>query len=170
MSPDLKRIKDRCVEVGKCWIWQQGVNSNGQPNARFGKFSEPVRRKVVEFRQGKRPRAGWFCVALCGQKLCVSPDCAQEMKGPEYVRYLNRIGAINTPAHTAAKTAANRRRSLTKMTMERALELRARINAGEDRGHVAAEFGVSRGHANHIAAGKCWRPGIANASVFDLRP
>lgn len=155
--------------MGECWIWNQGCTAGGQPQARFGNTSALVRRKVFEFSRGVPPRKKWFVVAKCQDKLCVSPKCATELSGAQYQRHLNLIGAVNTPSQNAARVAATRRRASTRLTIEIAAEIKRRVRAGEDRAAVAADFNITSSWASRIAAGRGWRPTVANSSVFHQR-
>lgn len=170
MRLTLESIKARCEEEGDCWIWQQGTNSMGQPNARDGDKSVQVRRRVWELSHVDRDIGkGMFVIAGCTHKLCVSPTCALRLNGRQYMAWLNKHGKVNTVATQAARTAAVRARPATKLTLEKAAELAKRINAGEDRGTVAADYGISRCHANRVARGDQWaKPPIPNSSIFNL--
>ena len=164
MNLTLEIIRGRSDEVGACWFWKQGTTNAQCPCARDGKKSVIVRRRVVELQTGRPIRKGVFVVSKCEQSLCVSPECAVEMTGRQYIAWRNRNGTLNGPAHTAGKTAAQRLRST--LTMEKAQDIRARIQAGEDRGAVAALHGVTRAHANRVARGVNWAP-PRGTSVFN---
>lgn len=151
----LKTIKDRCVEVGACWIWQQGLNSGGAPQARNGKDSVIVRRHAWALKNGRAARSRYFVVSTCLHTLCVAPDCALELSGRQYIGFRNANGTLNNAAHQAARTRSVRARS--KLTLERAADVRCRIHAGEDRGAVAALHGITRHHANRVARGGNWK-------------
>lgn len=163
----LKLIHDRCADEGACWIWQQGVNSAGCPIARDAGSSSAVsvRRRVWELKHGERARRGFFIVAKCRRRLCVSPECVLQLSGKAYMLWLNRHGCINSLTHRASATIAARARSTT-MDERKAAQIRERIKAGEDRGRVAADFGIRRDRANAIARGDQWAPAVRGASVF----
>ena len=161
----LPLIFGRCDEVGPCWLWRHGSDSNGVPNARDGAKTVTVRRRVWELHHGMPVGRGWFVISTCTNKRCVGPECAKRLTGPQYQAWLNSIGRLNGVAHRAAKIAAVRARADTKLTMEKAQTIRARIDAGDDRGEVAAEFGISRCHANRVARGVGWRD--ESFSVFN---
>lgn len=169
MVLDLEGIRALCVEVGNCWIWQQGTTSSGQPLIRWGTTSVTVRRKVFELDRGRPAHPGWFVVSKCVDKMCVAPGCAVDLSGADYRRHLNRIGALNGPAHNAAKTIAVRRRSMTKLDAEKVADIKRRVAAGEDRGAVSSIYGISRHWCNRIARGEGWQTGLPGSSVFNQR-
>lgn len=164
MTLTLKTIKDRCDEVGSCWIWKQGCNSGGCPNARDGKETVVVRRRSWELHHGRAAKRRYFIVATCHHALCVSPECASELGGAQYIAFRHMNGSLNHAAHRVARTQAVRARS--KLSIERAADLRARIRAGEDRGAVAQSYGITRNHANRVARGLNWQPQAF--SVFNM--
>lgn len=155
MALTLKTILDRCDEVGQCWIWKHSCNGSGVPNARDGKRTVLVRRRAWELYHNRAAKKGYFIVAMCQHALCVTPECSLEMSGARYIAYRTAIGSLNNAAHHAARTRSVRSRS--KLTMDRAADIRARIGAGEDRGVVAADHGISRRHANRVALGVGWQ-------------
>lgn len=169
MALTLQTVHDRCVEEGDCWIWKQCVNADGIPSARDGSYSIPVRRRVWELSHGASVGRGWFVVSACGNKLCVCPAHALRLNGKQYMARLNKLGKVNaSAAHQAARTAAVRRRESTKLDESKAAEVKARIEAGENRGEVARAFGITRSHANRVARGDQWQPPVSANSVFNL--
>lgn len=167
MALTIQSIRCRCEEVGECWIWRQGVNSDGQPNARDGRRTVPVRRRVWELTRDREVGRGYFVLAKCGDKLCVSPTCAIRCGGKLYMHELNRLGKVNGLTQHVARTIAVRARSKLKNAAT-ATQIKQRVQAGEDRGALALEFGISRGHLNRVARGEQWASPVAANSIFHL--
>lgn len=162
-------IRGRCEEIGDCWIWKQGTNSDGQPHARHDGAKVQVRRLVWQLAHADAVLAPNFMViSECTHKMCVGPDCAKDMSRPQYLVRMNSLGKLNGSTQAVAHTRAMRARATTKLTMEKAAALRARIAAGEDRGAVALEYGITRDHANRVARGDGWADSVQGSSVFTL--
>lgn len=166
----LAYIKSQCDTEGDCWMWRNGTTNGGQPQARDTVLGVVlVRRRVFELANETTIGAGrWFVVADCGHKRCVSPDCAMKLTPSEYMRWLTRIGAINGPAHNAAKVAALRRRKTVKLNPQAAADIRQRVANGENPGDVAAVYNVTRDHINTVARGDCWGRLTVATSVFTI--
>lgn len=161
-------ILSRCDEVGACcWLWKQGTTGTGSPIARNNGKQVVVRREAFAMLNGRAAKSGWFVIAKCQQSLCVSPYCAVEMDGPQYMRWLNTHGYINGPLQSIAKSVAAGKRS--KLSDSDARKVHDLINTGADRGVVAKLYGISRGYANRIARKKHRVREAPNASVFNLR-
>jgi hypothetical protein len=162
----LSDIEARCDVVGDCWLWKQGTNSEGVPQARTRGKSVLVRREVAFLSNKVQPPKGYFVVSECQDRLCVAPKCVRVLAPWEYVRWLNDTGRLNTPAQAAAKAASAARRSA--LTNEAAREVHDQIRAGADRGEVAESHGISRSWANRIAAGAGRNVVARGASIFNL--
>jgi len=167
----LAYVESNCEMDGECWMWKNGTTNGGQPQARDSVLGVLlVRRRVFELASGAAIGTGrWFVAADCGRKRCVSPTCAKKLNSSDYMLWLTRTGAINGPAHNAAKVAALRSRARTKLSPEAAQSIRQRIADGEDRGEVAAHYGISRGHLNVVARGDCWGRYSVATSIFTMR-
>lgn len=153
-------IRDRCHvdrDTG-CWIWKLScVSGSETPQVRFKRKACTVRRVVLEM-VGK-PAPDDFKVVrrgTCDPK-CVNPEHLTALSGSDHIRWMNEHTEMNGAAHAAARTRAVRSRPTTKVeSVEQAEQIRIRAANGEDRGALAAEYGLSRSHLNRIARGKGW--------------
>jgi len=154
----LQCIERRCrvdAETG-CWHWLGSTVAEGTPTARIDGKCQSVRRWALS-RTRKLQTGRVFVVPKCGHQTCVAPDHAASLRGGAYMRWLNEIGATNTPAQKQrVKDASRARKVIVKLTPAKAVELAQRIHAGEDRATVAASYGVSTVHANKVALGWHW--------------
>ena len=162
-------IKRRCAvcEVSGCWVWTGYCSDGRTPMVRFEGEARTVRR-VAAMLAGQRVTKKQRIVAKpnCDTK-CVNPAHFQSLNGSTYINWLAQVSTMNGPAHHAARTAAQRARSVIK-TVEAAEELRRRVAAGEDLEAVARSAGVTRMHLNKILRGRNWGAVAmpAGASVF----
>lgn len=150
-------VRKRCrVDPEGCWRWRLSCTENGTPHASINGRCCSVRRWVLE-QLGRLPGGRIFVVATCGNLDCVSPTCAEAKRGPGFMRFMRAQGRSQTPAHRLAIREASRASPLvSKLNAHKAVDIARRIRAGEDRGIVAAAFGISRAHANRVALGNHW--------------
>lgn len=156
-------VRQRCyVAPDGCWHWR-GYVTSCTPLATINGKPVSVRRWVL---QQTRPlqRGRVFVVAMCGHKTCVAPGCAVSKRGPAFMRWMVESGYHQTTKHRGAIKEATRRRST--LTPAAAAEIARRIHAGEDRGAVAAAFGITRSHANAVARGRYWGEYVTPAAVL----
>lgn len=166
----LTDIRDRCtVDPAGCWVWKFSVVPGTKaPQTRYKGRITTARRVALEL-IGKPVQKGFFAVCKPGcHELCVHPYHLLTLSGPDFRRHLASIGAIENAMHQAARTACVRARDTTKLTRDGAEAIRHRVAAGEDRGALATEFGVSRNHINRVARGVNWAPAqeVRGSSVF----
>lgn len=157
----LSCIRDRCRidEDTGCWIWGLMCSSKSEscPVVRFDGMARSVRRVVLQMVEKPVPD-GYKVVrrGRCHEK-CVNPAHLSALSGSEYIRWMMENTALNGAAHSAARTLALRQRKSVKVkSIERAEEIRVRVANGEDRGVLATEFGISRGHLSRVARGENW--------------
>lgn len=153
-------IQDRCHvdhDTG-CWIWRLSCATNStSPIVRFEGKATTVRRVVLAM-VGKPVAKGYTVVrrGSCADR-CVNPTHLEAVSGSDYMHWLNANSAMNGVAHSVARTIAVRNRPNVKLkSVEQAEQIRIRVASGEDRGALAAEFGISRNHLSRIARGKNW--------------
>lgn len=166
----LQDLRGRCVidEAG-CWVWKWSViQGTKAPQARYNGRATTARRVALDL-IGKPAGRGLFVVCRKGcDELCVNPYHLLALNGSDYVRHLAAVGVLETPAHKAARVACTRGRDTTKLTRDGAESIRHRVASGEDRGALAAEFGVTRAHVNRVVRGVNWAPAqeVRGSSVF----
>lgn len=168
MTPSLKLLFDRCEHVGFCRIWNQGTNANGVPiiSLSASERSQSVRRLAYRLIFGEIP-AGQFVYVDCGNSLCISGKCMKCGSKSDYMRAASKAGAYSGPLISKVRADAARARAGTKLTMEKARQIRAERAAGLLLREIAAKHGVSMDIASKVARGLIWRELAANASVFN---
>lgn len=163
--------------VTECWLWQGSrINSGYGVIGRSGKRAKNVlaHRLSWELAFGEIP-AGLFVCHHCDVKLCVRPahlflgtaaDNAADMvaKGrqsdgqwmrlyPERVSRGPKHGAA-TPIEHRSRGESHGRHRLTEAMVQ---EIRRRLASGEPSTLVAADYGISFGHALRIQRRQTWR-------------
>lgn len=152
----LADLRDRCwvdVDTG-CWHWRGARDGNGNPSLRSAvlRVSTSLGGIVCLLRTGERVRAGHAWVAQCAHKHCANPAHREEMSRGDMVR-LRLAGPI--PPLQRARISATKRARSTKMTPERAAEIRA---SGETAPALAKRHGISVSMAWEIRTGRAWAP------------
>ena len=165
----LKTVRDRCVidPATDCWEWQQCLNADGHPQANIMGQHWLVRRWVLHCEGRLIPRMP-----------VTSPGCESTCCNPEHLRHETK-GTILRRAyadgrrdrHGEAVRKRQRRVELgiTRLDMDKAREIRARVAAGEERIKLAQEYGVDPGHLNKVVRGEAWPEAANGASVFAWR-
>lgn len=165
----LDDIRARCAMVDDgCWAWRYSTINGKTPQVRYQGKATTTRRVALEL-SGRPVGRGMFVICKPGcHEQCVNPQHLKALDGVAYRLHLASIGVIENAAHQAARTASVRSRHTTKLTRNAAEDIRRRVASGEDRGALAVEFGVSRGHINRVAIGKNWSPAhdAPSSSVF----
>ncbi len=156
-------VRSRCDEVGDCWIWKQGVQSKGYPQASInGKTGQSVRAYVFTQLMGKKaPASRRSCiVSLCGNVLCVSPACLVLRQRSSILREQWGQG-LRRP--TMKDGFVNR-----KLTAAQVDEIRA-LPAGFNQSEVARRMGVHARTICKVARGETFKR-LPVVSVFEWRP
>lgn len=166
MTWTLKHIKDRCDEVGNCWLWRQTVNSTGYPMMRMGGQTHPVPRWVVEQTIGRAIKPNHCASPACGNRRCCSPTCLREVSRSSLVSESFRAGKRNKPSEVESRRANAIRTGMAILSMDKAREIRARCQ--EPLSALAGEYGVTVSTIKKIRANKSWRE--TGANVFNWRP
>lgn len=148
---DLQTIRERCEEVGDCWIWQ-GCASPGYPLVKInGRGAVLVRRLVCEL-DGRPPAPRQPVASRCNEKLCCNPAHLFPSSIQAIAKAAAKRGAFSG-ADRAAKIAATKR-AAGKLTMQKAREIRMRTEAA----HVLAPiYGVDKSLINKVRSGRAWR-------------
>ena len=153
-------IRDRCMESeGNCLIWTQQckggrfpypvVHRNALASGKRG--STGVRRIAFFLGHGKDPGKLWIKMH-CQDTRCLNPQHMILVHRSVYAKGKPR------QADHAARAAEGRRKSpATKLNLEKAREIRRRLDAGELGYKLAAEFGVTKHMVSNIKRGKAWR-------------
>ena len=160
----LQTVLDRCEEVGECWLWKQGLQSKGYPQASInGKSGQSVRRHVYVDLMGKKPPGSkWCIVSRCRNRRCVSPRCLMlksraDVNQAAYDRGLRRPSLPPGPVGCA----------VPKLTPELVDQIRQ--IEGQTQTAIAKRYGVHPRTICKILRGEAWKAPAEN-SVFGWRP
>lgn len=128
-----------------CWIWTGGSSSAG-----YGRFAIHAHQMVGAHRfsyalvHGPIPD-GLFICHTCDNPPCVRPDHL----------------FAGTPQENSTDCVQKQRRpdqrgKGTKLTRERADEIKRRVSEGASQANVAREYGISPSHVSRIMSGHLW--------------
>lgn len=151
----LKMIRDRCDDVGDCWIWRDAVGRTGYPiMKRSQRGGCMLVRRVVVALDGRpaAPRQPVMCT--CGEKRCVNPAHLQPTTISAVAKAAAAKGSFSTTARAARIAQAKRASSQAKLTLEQVREIRA---SDESNLALAERFGVNRSRIGAIRRGVAWK-------------
>jgi hypothetical protein len=167
----LDQIRDRCLVEGDCWLWRQGINSGGYPQARInGQGGVMVRRYVYTLMHGRDVHPKKRIASRCENPLCCSPDHLVERTVSRVMEVSYERGARSLANHYISRLRHARNNGLTKLTIEQAREIRARLLMGETGAGLAREFGLHEKTVRSIKHNRTWREHFSGSSVFTWMP
>lgn len=149
----LKSIKDRSVEVGDCWLWNQGTSTNGYPIMKLRGCGCKLVRRLAAESAGHELKERQPVIPTCGEKLCVNPAHMKPTTISEVGKIAARRGAFSSHQR-AASIAASRRSGRAKITEAIASEIRASLDPETT---LAQRYGVNRSLIGRIRRGDAWR-------------
>lgn len=145
----LQALKDRCDEIGDCWIWTGSDNGSGHPKVRVAGISRSARRFVWEIVNGAIPLAK-MVTPSCKDRACLNPDHLVLTDKSKV-----SLAAV-CPTMTLKKSAASARTNRAKfgkITMDIARQIRTSDKTGRD---WAKELGVSVSLVSLVRQNKSW--------------
>lgn len=160
----LEDVLERCEVEGACWLWKQGLNSKGYPQARIDGAARLVASWVLGQRLGRPLRAQHVATSTCGHRLCVSPECLVELSKGERLRLAYARGERVRARELRSRRESAVRLGWTKLDMGKAREIRARRQ--ESAVKLGQEFGVEPDTIRQIWRGVLWAEVVPAASVF----
>ncbi len=163
--PDLKTIKDRCQEVGECWIWMQYCTPGGYPTSYHNGKKANVRRRVYELSHPRMTDGTSRAISsTCGERLCCNPAHLTERSRSLIVKdsYRSRNVATEYPARLAAVMS----RAHIKITPELAKAIR--LDPDKSHAQWAREIGCKPKTVARVRSGESWRFAAPNSSVFNM--
>jgi len=166
---DLKTVKDRCIEVGECWLWDQGVSSTGYPQACInGKSGVSVRTFVYDVLLAKRRLVGSNIIAECGNKLCCSPACLAAKSRSWVIKQQWVDGRRSKFCDVEERRARAVAQGLSKLLPDQVAAIKA-LPEPVNRAHVARQYGVHPKTISNILSGHSWaQPCVPTSSIFNL--
>jgi hypothetical protein len=133
-SKPLTWTVEDCGYETPCWIWGLALNPNGYGHIEREGRHHGAHRWVYEQIVGPIP-AGMTIDHLCRNKPCVNPDHLEPVTHAENLR----------------------RRPCSRITMDQAREIRARVAAGERQCDVWRTMGLPQELISRVVLGKSWR-------------
>lgn len=151
----LESLQARTIEEGDCWLWQ-GYIQNGTPQVMYyrkdkkGMYS--VRRLLRELQNGRTMPDGQYG-NTCGNPQCVSPDHTLWKNTKTHMRDM-ASRRTHSPMDNLKKRQVRIDRGLTKLSMEKAQEIRLSDESGKV---LAAKYGVHESLIKRIRTGRVWK-------------
>lgn len=133
--------------LGPCWVWTATRDEWG-----YGKIGYPepgVRKMVFAHRAAWEMENGPIPDGLLVLHRCDNPPC---IRGSHLF--------LGTPAQNMADKVAKGRHP-SKITLQQAANIRARVACGDRQSDLAREFGVSPSTVCDIVQGRRWKTAIA---------
>lgn len=149
MNVTAEEIKNRCDELGDCWIWKQTTSSTGYPIMKVHGCGCQLVRRLSATLAGKTPAPRQPVDTTCGEKLCVNPDHMRPTTPQAVAKRAAKRGAWSSVSR-AAKISAARRAGRVKLTDEQVAEIRA---SSEPETKLAPLYGVNRSYIGRIRRG-----------------
>ncbi len=123
-----------------CWVWC------GSGTYRYGKLKDDNGKDVYahrfsyEVHTGYKFKEGEQALHICDNTWCVNPSHIRHGTAKDNMEDKTRKG----------------RHSGSKLTLEQAMEIRRRYNAGETGASLGEKFGISESTVHHIGCGRKW--------------
>lgn len=154
----LKRIYDRCDEVGDCRIWRQSVQSAGYPQiSGAGCRPRAVSHLVLALTGRERPTPRHCASPNCGEKRCVSEHCLRWLLPHQIMARSYASGARACAAEYFGRVARARSSGFTQLDWPTVERMRDAMLAGATAADVAREQGLSVSSVRAIRRGDTWR-------------
>jgi hypothetical protein len=161
----IETVRQRCDEVGECWIWKHSCKSGRIPQATIeGKTGQSVRPFVYDVLLGKQRPAASTVGCSCTEKLCLNPEHLVWKSRSQVVASTYRSGARSRAAMTLQRRANAIAQGIAKIDLQKATEIRAR--RAEKSSDLAAEYGIDTSTVRAIWRNRIWK--CTTASIFTL--
>lgn len=148
----LQRVRLWCkVDEEGCWEWHGCRSGLGVPRIWFAGRACTVRRVVMQAKLGRPLKRGKYCIADCGNRDCVSPDCLRAVTRSEYAR----LAELRNPMLSVKRLLSRRRRSVLRVDQVREIRLRSAL--GETDRQIARDYGVTHSTVYRIKRRLIWR-------------
>lgn len=139
MRKTLDAIRDACDTEGECWIWRNGINSAGYPQATFEgerRGGHMVRQAVMQLLGRDRPGKAFVVSARCRHKRCCAPGCLRWTHRAAVQHQSWALGQ-RSKVHESVRSIKLARSRGNALSLEQAEQIR--ILAGQ--GHTTIEIG-----------------------------
>lgn len=167
MNGALDFIRQRCHvdEDTGCWHWKMHKTAAGIPQCRWAGKVVYAHRVAYEASIGRAAPKSKVVYHKCANVDCCNPAHLACGDRNAQMAAAKKRGTIKRGALHAM---TGKLPPQTKLTMEIAREIRARVANGESPYHFYREYGVCMATVYKVAARQSWREGAKNNSVFNL--
>lgn len=152
----IESLKARTIEEGDCWLWQGYIQNSTPQVMHYGALPKPkmynVRRLLRELENGRQMPNGYYG-NTCGNPKCVSPTHTLWRSTSSHMS--NMAGKRqHGPVDSMKKRQVRVDRGLTKLSMEKAQEIRTRTESSRV---LAKEYGVHESMIKRIRTNRVWK-------------
>ena len=145
----LDSLKENCIEIGECWIWQ-GYFHNGNPQVYHKDRVMSVRRVIHEILKGELPARHISVSTNCGEPGCVNPDHYVYRLPTQHLKYMaSRVDSNSVERRMKLRESA-RKRGLFKLTEEQVKEILVSPLSGAE---LARRMNVNKSLVSSIRRG-----------------
>lgn len=153
------RIKDRLkahiVKQGDCWLWRSAIGKNRYGTLRVNGATRVAHRVSWEVHNRRKIPHGLILLHSCDTKACINP---KHLKPGTYWKNTQEARQRNLLC------CGDRNRS-SKLTAERALEIRRRYKSGVSMRSMAIEYGVGVNAIYNVVNKYTWKNPIVTSCV-----
>lgn len=160
MDDPLKVIRDRCDEVGDCWLWKQSRSTSGYGRAHIPRLPQYAHKAAWFIVHGTAPRLA----NKCGNSHCCNVEHWTLMTPKLHAIKSGASGTSPNNPQRIARISITMRRA-GKLDAEKVATIRLRQKPAKD---YAAEFNVDVSQIYRIWKGDAWREAAPNSSVFNM--
>lgn len=160
----LDDIRQRCEEVGECWLWLKSVNSGGHPTCSHNGSTVLAKRLAYSLTGKRLPTNGMLITARCGNVLCCSPSCLMSVTRSRLQELSHARRRRDDPEYWAKVQKTSQ---FAKVNRAIAEEMRA---SGDDMKTLSKRYGMSEESARRILRNESWHQPARVSSVFAWRP
>lgn len=139
----------RATRGDGCWEWQGGRDRDGYGKVSYKKKDHQAHRLAWELTYGAPPADQCVC-HRCDNRRCVRPD--HLFLGSHRDNYLDAI----SKGRPMSKLRSGGQHHKSKISVEKARQIKARVAAGESQKSIAADMGVSTQTVFIVLSGKHW--------------
>lgn len=138
-------LKVRKGDVDSCWVWTGGTNADGYGRIRAEGCHalQQAHRVSWELHNGQPVPDSLMVLHRCDNPPCVNPAHLF-------------LGTNTDNMRDMAKKGRNKSANNTRLTEGQVRAIRQRHASGEQRRHLALEYGVTRWHISGIVCRRSW--------------
>jgi hypothetical protein len=166
-TPTLSQIKGRCKVDPRteCWEWANCTQANGYGRLTVQRRVWYAHRYVYQLVHGELPSGRDICHE-CDNRCCCNPDHLFSGTRLMNMRDCKRKGRMSKgEQHSRATTASARSRRTTKLSIEKAREIRKLASDGIRTQDIANAYDTAISNVRLILCNKAWREPVQRTAL-----